>query len=450
MKNILISFIRNDHFDLQKEENYKDLDITEVIQKSSINRLFLLTNKNREESINFKNWIAEKLDIEVKAVTLEKGSEKYILNKIESIIKYILLAEEGHARFFYLPGENTLQINLWEIVNQNIYKGKIIYPGNIDSQIEKVPAEPKKKTSQKPNESTSPIEPKIPVYNNLKEKKIFTIKAPEANPEISLLDKGLKTVTTGTNLLIWGEEGTGKQTLAAQVLQKSGKSYYQMNFRTVNPAKTDEVFQEISDKIQNDEFKILLLLNIEVLPSYIQERLADFKKIQIISTFNIIDRSNLEELNKRFYYLISSSMISIAPLRSKKEEIPQLINEIIKKHKSNAVISDNALCYINGHKWPGNLNELNSVISRACMETGSIITEEIIEHSIDNLENDLNQWTATPINENFKLNDILGDVAMHYIMQALEMAEGKKSKAARLLGFSNYQTLSNWIKKYQK
>ena len=195
MKNILISFIRNNHLESQKIDHYADLDITSVVKGNSIDRLFLLTNKDREQSINFKNWIGEKLEIEVKAVTLEKGSEKYILNKIESIIKYILLAEEGHAQFFYLPGENTLQINLWEIVNQNIYNGKIIYPGDIKPEtLAGVEPSIVKKTITPSSEKKQ----SIPVYNDLKEKKIFTVKAPEIKTELSTLDKGLKSIKKWT------------------------------------------------------------------------------------------------------------------------------------------------------------------------------------------------------------------------------------------------------------
>ena len=137
-------------------------------------------------------------------------------------------------------------------------------------------------------------------------------------------------------------------------------------------------------------------------------------------------------------------------MRSRKNELSDLIKEYIKKYNSNAVISDNALNYLKSHNWPGNLNELNSVISRACIETSSVITFEIIKQCLDNLESDINQWQNNTIDENFQLNDVIGDVAMHYIMLALEKAEGKKSKAAQMLGFSNYQTLSNWIKKYKK
>ena len=53
-----------------------------------------------------------------------------------------------------------------------------------------------------------------------------------------------------------------------------------------------------------------------------------------------------------------------------------------------------------------------------------------------------------PLGEGFDLQDVLGDVARHYLSRALEAAHGNKTKAASLVGFSNYQTLTNWAKKY--
>lgn len=435
MKNILISFIRDIHLDRQNEGNFQDIDISTVIKNHSINRLFLLTNKNREESINFKNWYSEKLDIEVKAVTLEKGSEKYILNKIESIIKYILLAEEGHAKFFYLPGKNTLQINLWEIVNKNIYAGMIIYPDRVHEKSRKVIQ----------SEIT-----KIPIYKNTKEKKIFTVKAPEVISVKSSLEKGTLSIEKGINLLIYGEEGTGKRTFAENVLKKQNKKFDVINFKSINPLKTEITLELISEKLKKKEYEYFLFLNIEVLPQYIQEKLSDIDETGIIATINISDQIKLDDLNRKFYYHISNSLIKLKPLKARKNELDLLAEKSIQINKSSAVLSDNALDIMKKYNWPGNLNELNSVISRACIETSSIITADILENSIDNYENDQRQWEMQSIDDNFNLNDVLGDVAMHYIMLALEKSEGKKTKAAQMLGFSNYQTLGNWIKKYQK
>jgi DNA-binding protein Fis len=42
----------------------------------------------------------------------------------------------------------------------------------------------------------------------------------------------------------------------------------------------------------------------------------------------------------------------------------------------------------------------------------------------------------------------MGEVARHYLSRAMEEAHDNKTKAAQMLGLPNYQTLTNWLKKY--
>jgi transcriptional regulator with PAS, ATPase and Fis domain len=57
----------------------------------------------------------------------------------------------------------------------------------------------------------------------------------------------------------------------------------------------------------------------------------------------------------------------------------------------------------------------------------------------------LNRQIGAP----FDLTEVMGEVARHYIARALEESEGNKTRAADLLGLGSYQTLSNWIEKYE-
>jgi transcriptional regulator with PAS, ATPase and Fis domain len=43
---------------------------------------------------------------------------------------------------------------------------------------------------------------------------------------------------------------------------------------------------------------------------------------------------------------------------------------------------------------------------------------------------------------------LLAEVATHYLKRALTEAQGSKTEAAKLLGLPSYQTLANWLKKY--
>jgi transcriptional regulator with PAS, ATPase and Fis domain len=48
----------------------------------------------------------------------------------------------------------------------------------------------------------------------------------------------------------------------------------------------------------------------------------------------------------------------------------------------------------------------------------------------------------------FNLPSVMQGMANHYLKRALSETNGNKTKAAEILGLSNYQTLSNWMKKY--
>jgi DNA-binding NtrC family response regulator len=52
------------------------------------------------------------------------------------------------------------------------------------------------------------------------------------------------------------------------------------------------------------------------------------------------------------------------------------------------------------------------------------------------------------ITEGFSLTEILDEVARHYLSRAMEDVGQNKSKAAKMLGLPNYQTLTNWLKKH--
>ena len=52
------------------------------------------------------------------------------------------------------------------------------------------------------------------------------------------------------------------------------------------------------------------------------------------------------------------------------------------------------------------------------------------------------------VTDGIALQEVMGVVARHYIREALKHTGGNKTDAAALLGLGSYQTLTNWIDKY--
>lgn len=54
-----------------------------------------------------------------------------------------------------------------------------------------------------------------------------------------------------------------------------------------------------------------------------------------------------------------------------------------------------------------------------------------------------------PLGHGLNLQVLMTTVARHYLQRAMDEAHGNKTAAAQLVGLPSYQTLTNWLKKYQ-
>jgi len=54
-----------------------------------------------------------------------------------------------------------------------------------------------------------------------------------------------------------------------------------------------------------------------------------------------------------------------------------------------------------------------------------------------------------PLGSGLNLSELLKEVVCHYLGRAMDEAHGNKTKAAELVGLPSYQTLTNWLTKYE-
>ena len=118
------------------------------------------------------------------------------------------------------------------------------------------------------------------------------------------------------------------------------------------------------------------------------------------------------------------------------------------KHKTLSVGARNLLLR---HAWPGNVRELHNALLRASIWAQG---EEIAAEDVDEVLSLTTTGTddailGAAIGEGFSLPDLMADVARHYLDRAMEQSRGNKTEAAKLLGLGSYQTLTNWLLKYQ-
>lgn len=158
------------------------------------------------------------------------------------------------------------------------------------------------------------------------------------------------------------------------------------------------------------------------------------------------------------FYRLAVAVLKLPPLRERGEDIPLLLanalesaNKEFARHGDTKYkkFSEPARKILLAYPWPGNVREMNNTIMRAALwSRGEIITEENARQALLALPEIDDSLPTRPLGNGFSLDELLAKIEAHYLERATAESGNIKTKAAALLGFSNYQTFSNRLKKY--
>ena len=145
------------------------------------------------------------------------------------------------------------------------------------------------------------------------------------------------------------------------------------------------------------------------------------------------------------------------PLRERKGDILRLAEKLLERinadfKSENPLFENKYFCestklFMQKHPWHGNVRELfNAILQGVVMASDKKI--EIFDMGFpDEITSVPSPVEDTYFSNDFNLDNTLEIIEKQYITSALKQSGGNKSKAARLLGFSNYQRLDARIKK---
>ncbi len=278
-----------------------------------------------------------------------------------------------------------------------------------------------------------------------------------------------RVAPTNSTVLLGGESGVGKDLIARAIHEKSKR--VRGPFLKINSTAIPENLLESElfgyergaftgaaaskpGKFELADKGTLFLDEIGDVPPAIQvkllrvlqerefERLGGTKTIKVdvrlIAATNRDLRAALEEgtFREDLYYRLNVVPIDIAPLRERKEDIPDLVNLFILRFagdsgKTVESISPQAMQILVNYHWPGNVRELQNIIERACaLAKGSVL--EPADIHIDARPSKSAAAGDGFLPEGMTLEQWEDDM----VRESLRRANGNKSQAARLLGLS--------------
>jgi len=153
------------------------------------------------------------------------------------------------------------------------------------------------------------------------------------------------------------------------------------------------------------------------------------------------------------YYRLNVVTVELPPLRERREDVPLLVERFLAEFaEANKAaprkISEDAMQLLIAYDWPGNVRELRNEIHRASALSDKVVVPMVLSPAVRR-----HIAESEPIvglgEKSLKdmVRELTVDLESRVIREALRQSDGRKAKAARLLGISR-PTLDSKIEAY--
>jgi two-component system, NtrC family, response regulator AtoC len=294
-----------------------------------------------------------------------------------------------------------------------------------------------------------------------------------------VLDLVVSVAGSDANILIQGENGTGKELIANALHYNSKRAkgpFIKINCAAIPKDLIEsELFGykkgsftgAMTDKeglFEMAEGGSLLLDEIGEMPSYLQTKLLrvlqerEYRPIgsdRIVRVdFRLICATNIDldvalsegKLREDLYFRINTITLRVPPLRERTEDIPLLWeyfrDKYNKRHQRNIKgITGDAMHALMRHRWPGNVRELENVIERGVLiSKGNEIAPSDLPETLREENRTQTDFTIPP-------HRTLAEIEKMAIVQTLHRTNWNKQEAAQILGLYR-PTLYSKMKKH--
>jgi len=311
------------------------------------------------------------------------------------------------------------------------------------------------------------------------------------SPQIRALHEQLERVArTDFTVIIYGESGSGKELVARAIHQNSRRAdeafiavdcgsipenlieselfghergaftgAYDRKLGSFERASGGTLFlDEIGNLPKTMQSKLLRALQERKI-----ERVGGTGPIPVDIRVIVAGNRRIQDLiaegtfREDLFHRLNEFMIEIPPLRRRKDDLIYLADRFIKEtaqelKKKPLRLSSPAVQLLQNYEWPGNVRELRNVIRRAVLLTDSDQIRPEHLTAINTAAAQLippvriDMMPQMPLKE--MMRSFTREIEQKIIEQAIEKAQGNKSKAAKLLQI-DYKTMLTKIKEYK-
>lgn len=473
--------------------------IGQAVTQRTFDRLALLCNYTKEQTAGFLPWIEQQTSAAVD-LTLVKLSRPTHFGEIYHAVTETLAGVHqrfgGEARLtFHLSPGTPAMAAVWILVAKTRYGAELIESSPQDGV----------RTAEIPFDISAEF---IPDLYRQADRDLVRVGSglAEVAPEFSdivhqgpamrrVIERARRVAARTVPVLIEGESGTGKELLARAIHHASprrDRSFVAVNCGAISRELAESEFfghrrgaftGAISDRrghFEEADGGTLFLDEVGELPLDLQAKLLRVLQegqvtrvgttqpravdVRLVAATN---RTLAEEVvagrfRSDLFFRIAVALISIPPLRERRGDFTLLVEHLLARINHDGAadpgwqvkrMAPAALNRLTRHSWPGNIRELANTLSRAAIwSTSDVLTEQDIEEALLQLPRPTTEGDGLlghPVEHGVNLPALMSQLASYYLSAAMQVTGGNKTRAAELLGLSNYMTLTNWLKKYR-
>jgi transcriptional regulator with PAS, ATPase and Fis domain len=498
MKSILFSWIGFTDLKASREEKNVGLGpIAQAVSERSFQEVTLICDVPGSDCNEYVTWLKAFTSAQINTKKVSLSSPTHFGDIYEAavgVIKETLELEDSDVELTYhlSPGTPAMAA-VWIIIAKTRYPATLIessIKGGVkvasvpfDLSAEFIP-DLLRKPDEKLEKLTAGLLPEAPEFENIIHR---------SNTMKRVVAKARLIAPRSVPVLIEGDSGTGKELLARAIHKASPRKedpFVAVNCGAIpselleselfghekgaftgaekqrigyfEAANTGTLFlDEIGELPLAAQVKLLRALQEKEVTRLGASKPIPFD-VRVIAATN---RDLIKEIAQGcfrpdLFYRIAVAVLKLPPLKDRTGDVGLLVDRILDQVNEESVdepgykykkISAAAKNLMLQHFWPGNVRELQNTLTRAAIwSPGTTIDlEDMRDAMLPMAQTGDDGLLGKPLDDGINLLDLMEKLAQHYLKRALAEVNGSKTKAAELLGFSNYQTFTNWLKKYR-
>lgn len=494
-KKILVAWIgRTDLKAAAGEPNVGDGPVAQGVQASSYDAIYLLSDFPAAESKPYVDWLASRSGAAIHLRSVKLNSPINFGEIYERVVEALeAIDRRGTQLTYHLSPGTPAMASVWILLAKTTHPARLIQ-SSLQSGVQEadipfdIAAEFIPKLLQQSDERLTSLAQGVP-----DEGAEFGSIIHRSAIMKRIIAQARRVAIRSIPVLIEGESGTGKELMARAIHKASpraDKPFISVNCGAIPSELVESEFfghkrgaftGAVTDRkghFERADGGSIFLDEIGELPKAIQVKLlrtlqegevtpvgaSEPKKIDV----RVIAATNRTLINEvadgRFredlFYRLAVAIVKLPPLRERAGDISLLIEALLQQVNDAAVaigikhkkLSAGAKNLMLQHAWPGNIRELLNTLQRAAVwSDDETIGLEAIRDAIllsPKASASADDVLNRPVDPGIELESLMAQVARHYIERALEHTRNNKTQAARLLGFGNYQTFTNWMNRY--